>query len=291
MLLSRTIRIATLVAAIFCLVNTADAADSRVVLKSAASASGPIVRLGDIAVVESSEIADVELMPSPQAGEAVYLTINEIRSILTSYGVDSIRISGPSRVKVSAGANASPAPRRTFSGTKLIQPVSHSETSASSSPAATIAFHAIRNIRRGELIHRTDLELRAVSLIRTTTDYATDLSQIVGKQAERSISVDRPISLDDVREPIIVRRNDVVTVTAYSGNVMVQRVMLSLTDGGMRQLIEVQPIEPKLHGRARQAERFVAQVVGPGEAIVLTGHVQVHNSQPVVQTQHQENVR
>ncbi|GAA4434320.1 flagellar basal body P-ring formation chaperone FlgA [Bremerella cremea] len=266
------------------------AQSGKVVLNTSATVGGPIVRLGDVASIEvadaamQTELQQLELMPAPSIDTAAYLTINDIRSILAARGISSsvLEVTGSNRVRMQRGsvtetiqhATVEPKriPRRTFRG--QVQPEPSSEI-------MTVA-HVIRNVRRGEVLRHDDVEMRDLSVVRREDSYPTDLSNVIGKEVTRGIAADRPIASEDIREPVIVRRNEVVTVYAYAGNIVVRREMMALTDAGLGELIEVQPIDPTLFGRARQAERFQAQVKGPGEAVVMTGHVTVPTSKPMM---------
>ncbi|MBA2117087.1 flagellar basal body P-ring formation chaperone FlgA [Bremerella alba] len=270
--------------------TAAMAQSSQVVLKSSSMIGGPLVRLGDVADIEvqdsnlREELTDMELMPAPGKDHSTYLTINDIRSILAARGIssDKVAVTGSNRVRMEAASieetienaavTAKRTPRRTFGGQVVgDRPLE----------IMTVA-HVVRNVRRGEVIQASDVELRELTVIRRDDSYPSALHNVVGKEATRTISADLPVSAKDIREPIIVHRNDVVTVYAHAGNVVVRREMLALNDAGVRELVEVQPIEPKHYGRARQVERFQAQVTGPGEAIVLGGHVKVPTSKPLM---------
>ncbi|QDU77546.1 flagellar basal body P-ring biosynthesis protein FlgA [Bremerella volcania] len=268
--------------------TTAMAQTDQVVLKTSAIVGGTLVRLGDVAAIEvqdhklRAELSEMELMPAPGTDHSTYLTINDIRSILAARGISSeqVSVTGSNRVRMEAASvqetiehaavTAKRIPRRTISS-QVDQP----------QEIMTVA-HVVRNVRRGEVIQASDVEMRELTVIRRDDSYPSALHNVVGKEATRTIAADRPISSQDIREPIIVRRNDVVTVYAHAGNVIVRREMLALSDAGMQELVEVQPIEPKHFGRARQVERFQAQVTGPGEAIVLGGHVKVPTSKPLM---------
>ncbi|PQO30711.1 flagella basal body P-ring formation protein FlgA [Blastopirellula marina] len=267
---------------------TAMAQADQVVLKTSAVVGGPLVRLGDVAAIEvqdrelRGELTEMELMPAPGTDHSTYLTINDIRSILAARGVSSeqVAVTGSNRVRMEAASvedtiehaavSAKRVPHRTFGG-KVDPP----------QEIMTVA-HVVRNVRRGEVIQASDVEMRELTVIRRDDSYPSAMHNVVGKEATRTIAADRPVSSEDIREPIIVRRNDVVTVYAHAGNVIVRREMLALNDAGIRELVEVQPIEPTHFGRARQVERFQAQVTGPGEAIVLGGHVKVPTSKPLM---------
>ncbi|MFN3152865.1 flagellar basal body P-ring formation chaperone FlgA [Bremerella sp.] len=264
------------------------AQSNQVVLKTTAVVGGPLVRLSDVATIEvrdselSDELSEMELMPAPGSSHSTYLTINDIRSILAARGISSneVAVTGSNRVRMEAtsvqetiehaAVSAKRIPRRTFGG--RADPPQEIMTVA----------HVVRNVRRGEVIQANDVEMRELTVMRRDDSYPSALHNVVGKEATRTIAADRPVSSDDIREPVIVRRNDVVTVYAHAGNVIVRREMLALNDAGIRELVEVQPIEPQHYGRARQVERFQAQVTGPGEAIVLGGHVKIPTSKPLM---------
>lgn len=272
------------------LADSVSAQTGRVTLKTAAMISGSIARLGDIAAIDvaspaqRTELRDLPLTPAPSSGQSSYLTINDVRSILAARGfsTNDVTVVGPSRVRLEAGTAVESTEESTTQATSLPRRTLGGRYVATAQPQEVMTVaHVVRNVRRGEIIRPEDIEMRQLSVIRRDASYPTDLQQIVGKQAARGISADRPISDNDVREPVIVRRNEVVTVFAYAGNIVVRRQMLALSDAGKGELVEVQPIEPKTFGRAREAERFQAQVVGPGEAVVLTGHTQVQTSRPI----------
>lgn len=283
------IRFSIALLATFVLANTVLANGGRITLKTAAKITGPIACLGEIAVVDvadptlRAELMGLQVTPAPSIGQSAYLSINDIRSILSAHGYSAgeIAISGSSRVRIEGGAPAeikepSPQvsrtlPRRTFAGRLLPEPTEQE--------VMTVA-HVVRNVRRGEIIQPGDVEMRQLSVIRQEDGYPTNLESVIGKEAARGISADRPIASKDVREPVIVRRNEVVTIFARAGNIIVRREMLALNDAGKGELVEVQPVAPNSFGRAREAERFQAQVVGPGEAVVLTGYTKVEPSHP-----------
>ncbi|MBI1248291.1 flagellar basal body P-ring formation protein FlgA [bacterium] len=276
-----------LVVAIFA--ASAMAQTGEVVLKSSAMVGGPIVCLGDVATINSSdpqllsELAQIELLPTPRVNRAIYLTINDIRSIIGARGISTsdIHVSGSSRVRMEAataslnveGKNETAKNTRQFPGRRVVE---------EQLPEVMTVAHVVRNVRRGEVLRPEDVEMRELSVVRQESGYPSDIRQVIGKEVTRGIAADRPIGDDDLRQPVVVRRNEVVTVYAYAGNVVVRREMLALNDAGLNELVEVQPIEPTRFGRAREAERFQAKVSAPGEAMVLTGHINVPTAKPLL---------
>ena len=275
--------------AVAILATSAMAQSGEVVLKTSAMVGGPIVHLGDVATINSadpqllSELAQIELLQTPRVNRAVYLTINDIRSIIGARGIatSDIHVSGASRVRMEAataslnveGKNEASRTARQFPGRRVVE---------EQLPEVMTVAHVVRNVRRGEVLRPEDVEMRELSAIRQESGYPADIRQVIGKEVTRGIAADRPIGDDDIRQPVIVRRNEVVTVYAYAGNVVVRREMLALNDAGLNELVEVQPIEPKRFGRAREAERFQAKVSAPGEAMVLTGHINVPTAKPLL---------
>ncbi len=289
-------RILSLLGAVL-LIVPATAQEAQIVLKAAATCQGPIIRLGDVAELSIEDpqqrqaLQQVELLAAPTEEQSVYLTINDVRSALAARGFSDLQftLTGPSRVyveSIAASHSTEKAPtsgrpsRRTFGGRLLPQ----------EEPEVVTVAHVVRNIRRGEVIRASDVELRPLTLVRQDEEFPEQLDNVIGKEATRSLVADRPIPRESLREPVVVHRNDVVTVMAMAGNVLVRREMLALQDAGMDELVEVQPLTPQRRGRARQAERFQAQVTGPGEAIVLSAPVQVEMSPASLSVTSQEPV-
>ena len=260
--------------------------EGKIVLNGTAAIADSIVRLGDVAVIEVAdadrrqELAGLQLMPSPGVGQTSYLTLNDVRAILVGRGFTAtdMDVTGASRVRVEG---VSPTTDTTASDTaeqrRSLRQAGRRATEANEYEGMTVA-HVVRNVRRGEVLQPSDVELRPLTVMRQDDSYAPQLENVIGKETTRGLAADRPIAADDVRTPVIVRRNEVVTVFAHAGRVTVRREMLALGDAGRYELVEVQPLSPQYHGRARQVERFQTQVIGPGEAVVVTGNTQVHGS-------------
>ena len=268
------------------LAGAAQAQEGKIVLNGTAAIADSIVRLGDIAIIDvadldrQGELAELQLMPSPGVGQTSYLTLNDVRAILAGRGFTAteMEVTGASRVRVEGvPPTTDTAASDTAAQRRSLRQAERRTTEASEYEGMTVA-HVVRNVRRGEVLQPGDVELRPLTIVRQEDIYATQLESVIGKETTRGLAADRPLAADDVRTPVIVRRNEVVTVFAHAGGVTVRREMLALGDAGRSELVEVQPISPQYHGRARQVERFQAQVIGPGEAVVVTGNTQVHGS-------------
>lgn len=65
-------------------------------------------------------------------------------------------------------------------------------------------------VRSGDIIRDSDVEIRDFSLNHTRTDTITDLSGLIGKSPVRSISPFRPIRAEEVVNPAIVKKDALV---------------------------------------------------------------------------------
>jgi flagella basal body P-ring formation protein FlgA len=103
------IRVLTL-AACFLVAGSAQATEVR--LRSTASCSATIVRLGDIAEIVSDdpavagELTAVPLFPAPTAGKSRRLDRNQVRQLLSISGIDvkQLSLTGSETVEVQSGA-------------------------------------------------------------------------------------------------------------------------------------------------------------------------------------------
>ncbi|MEX1223546.1 MAG: flagellar basal body P-ring formation chaperone FlgA [Pirellulales bacterium] len=114
---------------------------------------------------------------------------------------------------------------------------------------------AARPLARGAVVRAVDVRMEYESPQRVTRVAHHSVDSLVGKQLTTSIGVGRPIAKNSVREPIIVRRGDVVSVVASVGGVAVR------TDGKVREdasagaVIEIESLEDR-------ERRFFARATG-----------------------------
>ena len=98
------LKIATFICLSPLLAVSADAAT--VALRSAGVANGPVLTLGDVADVQSSDPSEVVALATTPLGPApqtrIFLRASEIRDLLTARGIDlrGIRFTGPDKVEI-----------------------------------------------------------------------------------------------------------------------------------------------------------------------------------------------
>jgi flagella basal body P-ring formation protein FlgA len=124
-----------------------------------------------------------------------------------------------------------------------------------------MAVFAIQPIKRGDLIRRSDVELRP-HLGALPSQSALSLDAVVGHEAVQGIRPDSIVQTNQLRSPVIVRRNERVSVRARAAGVSVQTYAMAQQDGGMGDLVMVQSLASK--------ERYAARVIGIRELEIFT---------------------
>ncbi|WP_428308746.1 flagellar basal body P-ring formation chaperone FlgA [Lacipirellula sp.] len=120
---------------------------------------------------------------------------------------------------------------------------------------------ALQPINRGDLVRRTDVELRPY-LGALPAQAATTLEAVIGHEAVQGIRPDSMIQTNQLRSPVVVRRNERVSVRARAAGVSVRTYAIAQQDGGIGDLVMVQSVASK--------ERYAARVVGARELEIFT---------------------
>ena len=130
-----------------------------------------------------------------------------------------------------------------------------------------LAVVAIRSISRGEVVSSHDVRLEAVGEVSGKNQPCRTIEEVVGKEASRTLAANRVVMADSIRTIVLVRRGEVVTVTAQSGSVVIKTQARAKESGGEGDLIRVQsPIDRK---------EFFARVTNIGECEVFARSAKV----------------
>lgn len=114
---------------------------------------------------------------------------------------------------------------------------------------------AARAINRGEVISSRSLGMQPLVYKRLDEVGLTDSEPLVGQRARRFIPQGSTLSIRDVEPVPLVRRNDLVTVWVYRGNLVIKGAAKALGDGGYGDVVD-------LKNEASQ-QTFSAVVTGP----------------------------
>lgn len=121
-------------------------------------------------------------------------------------------------------------------------------------------------IERGEIIRRSDVELRPHAGALPKQAVAS-LDAIVGKEAVQGIRADSLLQANQVRSPLVVRRGERVAVRARTGGISVRTYALAQQDGALGDLVTVQSLEGK--------EQYAARVSGLRELEIFAAGAEV----------------
>ncbi|MBX3424995.1 MAG: flagellar basal body P-ring formation protein FlgA [Pirellulales bacterium] len=121
---------------------------------------------------------------------------------------------------------------------------------------------AQRPIARGELIRAADVEIQPVDNA-VPAAAVRNLAEVVGKESATNIAVGTMVMSGAVRAPIVVRRGELVTVTARTGGITARTVAVAQQDGAAGELVLVES------GAKQRKRRFTARVTGYRELEVF----------------------
>ena len=120
-----------------------------------------------------------------------------------------------------------------------------------------------RQVQTGEIIRADDVtqvEAREDNLRR---DALVDVERVVGKSARRSLRPGEMLRDSDVRAPVLVARNGLVTVLLRIGSMSLTAQGRSLDEGARGETVRVVNVQSK--------RTIEAQVVGPDTVVVIAG--------------------
>ncbi len=127
-----------------------------------------------------------------------------------------------------------------------------------------------RSLPRGAVLRPEDVELQAVNLREGTNEYSSTVEEVIGRQTTRALPAGAPVPRDAIRQPLLVRRGDVVTVHARGPGIHVRITARAREDGSLGELVSVESIYDR--------KTFLARVCDSREVEVFAGAVKVQDS-------------
>lgn len=135
-----------------------------------------------------------------------------------------------------------------------------------------------RSLRAGDVIQSEDVELRDYAKGRMREDTVTDIASLVGQSPERTISSGRPVRVQELGQPHMVHKNDLIKMYYTQGSLSLSATGQALTDGVKGSVISVRNMESKkiiqatvkdansvvIAGDELQANDMLSQLVGKG---------------------------
>lgn len=129
---------------------------------------------------------------------------------------------------------------------------------------------AVQPLRRGDIVEATDLKFQVIpdsTITNQDSQYFTDFKDIIGKQLRRSISSGQAIRAEDVGEPIVVEKNQLVQIKVIVGGIEVETAGRALTEGAVGDLVQVETINLK------ERKKLTAQVMNTNTVQVIASAV------------------
>ena len=124
-------------------------------------------------------------------------------------------------------------------------------------------------LNRGDVLTSRDLQTITIPRNRLNNRHLTDMKDAIGKELNRPISRDRPLTLDDISEPIVIDRNETVELRVTGAGVQITTAAKALGPAAMGETIMLETI----NGR----RRLMARAIAPGVAEILTRPPQIRN--------------
>jgi len=138
--------------------------------------------------------------------------------------------------------------------------------------AAPPVVVSVESLPRGAPVRATDVALVRLPPEQGPPEGLHSLEEIVGKETTRAIPKGKVVAADWVRSPLLVRRGDVVTVSARSGGVCVRTTARARDDGSLGELVAVESLTDR--------STYYARVVRPREVEVYARAARASDSRP-----------
>jgi flagella basal body P-ring formation protein FlgA len=131
------------------------------------------------------------------------------------------------------------------------------EADVSTRPAVVVA---LRSIPRGATVGPADVALDRDTVLTAGQQRLTRLDEVIGQQATQAIPAGKPLDREAIRSPVVVKRNDVVTVFVRAAGVQVKAQGRARDEGSIGDVIEVESLLDR--------KRYLARVSGIQEVEV-----------------------
>lgn len=126
-----------------------------------------------------------------------------------------------------------------------------------------------KSFPRGHRLALQDLHLISIEVGDVEERQFDSLQQLVGMEVSKSLRLNRPILISDVRQPTLVHRGDLLDLRVVGAGIVITTAAKALEDGPLNGLVEVETLRPR--------KRKIARVVASGVVEILSRPPQVGN--------------
>ena len=119
-----------------------------------------------------------------------------------------------------------------------------------------------RRLARGEIVRAADVTMVEMRAVESQQSTARDLSEVVGLQAKRPLQANRPIRINDVQAPVLVKKGALVTMLVRTPLMSLSAVGQALENGAKGDVIRI------LNPKSRKTVQ--GTVVSKGQVLMVT---------------------
>ena len=124
------------------------------------------------------------------------------------------------------------------------------------------AFVATGKIQEDQVIEPDNIAAKRIELTRRiATDYASDKENIVGKRVLNTMHPGKVIGRSMLGEPLLVTRDDIVTIQARRGNIVITAQGKAVEQGAKGEIIKVKNVDSNKIVTAKIASSDVVTIV------------------------------
>lgn len=136
-----------------------------------------------------------------------------------------------------------------------------------------------RPIARGDVVRASDLRFQDVPYSRTVgTPTLIETADIIGQAARRSLRAGAPINPDDLTEPLMVERQELVTLIYRHGALALTVRARAMDEGAEGQSIDVMNLQSNRIVRGVVAGHGIVHVLGPMQDIAASTRLSLSNA-------------
>ncbi|MCL2006317.1 MAG: flagellar basal body P-ring formation chaperone FlgA [Planctomycetaceae bacterium] len=122
---------------------------------------------------------------------------------------------------------------------------------------------ARRTLPRGYIINASDVMLQRADRVRGE-NFVVDINSVIGKETVKAVRELSPLSQSDVRQPLWVRKGEIVTVRAVNGGITVHTEATAMQDGVEGDTISVAKLDlTAKRGKREEPVTYLVRVCAP----------------------------
>lgn len=240
-------------------------------LRAAPVAQGPQITLGDL-FEEAGPAAGTVLSRAPQPGQRVVFSAPVLQNSAARAGLFWPNREGVRQITVTSPAPA-PSPGTPAARSGAAGQAGGTGAGPGAAPGAVSGAREVavltRAVARGEVIGIDDIAF-VPAVAATPADALSELDQLVGMSARRTLAPDRPLRTSDVMVTPAVRRGEPVALLFQSGAMRITLRGRALQDGAPGDVVRVLNTESTRTVEALVEAPGIARVLLPATSATIT---------------------